>query len=113
MQDPPERPKEHNNNNNPTSGMLFREENFQLWSMSGESCPEGTVPIRRTTEQDILRASNVRRFGRKLKKPVRRDSPSSTHEVQISISYKFLFFFLSCPLNSKSEKDNILVKIRQ
>lgn len=73
--DPPERPKEHN----PT-GMLFSEENFQLWSMSGESCPEGTVPIRRTTEQDIIRASSIRRFGRKLRRPVRRDSSSNGHE---------------------------------
>uniref|UniRef100_A0A5B6Z0V5 Neprosin PEP catalytic domain-containing protein n=2 Tax=Davidia involucrata TaxID=16924 RepID=A0A5B6Z0V5_DAVIN len=70
---PPERPKGHN----PT-GMVS--ENFQLWSISGESCPEGTIPIRRTTEKDILRASSIRRFGRKIRRPVQRDSSSNGHE---------------------------------
>ncbi|PKI37923.1 hypothetical protein CRG98_041698, partial [Punica granatum] len=56
-------------------------ETFQLWRDSGESCPEGTIPIRRTTEQDILRASSIKRFGRKLgRRNVRRDSTSNGHE---------------------------------
>ncbi|KAK1376580.1 DUF239 domain-containing protein/DUF4409 domain-containing protein [Heracleum sosnowskyi] len=72
--DPPERaPK----GQNPADS---ESENYQLWSVSGESCPEGTVPIRRTTEQDVLRASSVRRFGRKFQKTVRRDTSSSGHE---------------------------------
>jgi len=29
-------------------------DNFQLWSLSGESCPEGTVAIRRTEEKAIF-----------------------------------------------------------
>nr|GMD20863.1 Arabinan endo-1,5-alpha-L-arabinosidase A precursor [Ipomoea batatas] len=52
-------------------------ENFQLWSLSGESCPEGTVPIRRTSEQDVLRASSINKFGRKIARPVIRDSSSN------------------------------------
>ncbi|KAJ4843803.1 hypothetical protein Tsubulata_009990 [Turnera subulata] len=71
--EPPERPKGHNPN-----GMVS--ENFQLWGVSGESCPEGTIPVRRTTEQDILRASSLRRFGRKLRRIVRRDTSSNGHE---------------------------------
>ena len=55
-------------------------ESFQLWTDSGEACPEGTIPIRRTREEDILRASSIRRFGRKPR-PVRRDSTGSGHEV--------------------------------
>ncbi|XP_004509631.1 protein neprosin-like [Cicer arietinum] len=39
---------------------------FQLWSLSGESCPEGTIPIRRTLEEDILRAGSISKFGKKL-----------------------------------------------
>ncbi|GAU20863.1 hypothetical protein TSUD_120550 [Trifolium subterraneum] len=39
---------------------------FQLWSLSGESCPDGTIPIIRTKEQDILRAGSISRFGRKF-----------------------------------------------
>ncbi|XP_019435496.1 PREDICTED: uncharacterized protein LOC109341998, partial [Lupinus angustifolius] len=40
-------------------------ENIQLWSASGEECPEGTLPILRTTEEDLLRVSNITRFGQK------------------------------------------------
>lgn len=57
------------------------EENFnQLWSQSGECCPIGSIPIRRTTKTDVLRARSVRRFGRRLKKPIRRDSSGGGHE---------------------------------
>lgn len=71
--DPPERPKGYNPTG-PTS------DSFQSWRISGESCPEGTVPIRRTTEEDILRASSIGRFGRKPAGRVRRDSAGSGHE---------------------------------
>ena len=56
-------------------------ENNQLWSLSGESCPEGTIPIRRTSEDDLVRDSSIRRFGRKLPRPVKRDTSSYGHEV--------------------------------
>ncbi|CAI0398497.1 unnamed protein product, partial [Linum tenue] len=46
----------------------------QQWHDSGESCPEGTVPIRRTTEKDVLRANKLRRFGKKPIRHLRRDS---------------------------------------
>ncbi|KAH0938302.1 hypothetical protein HID58_005763 [Brassica napus] len=70
--DPPEMPKGYSKDDESY-------EDSQLWSLTGESCPEGTVPIRRTTEQDMLRASSVRRFGRKIRR-VRRDSTSNGHE---------------------------------
>ncbi|CAI9756298.1 unnamed protein product [Fraxinus pennsylvanica] len=73
--DPPERPKGQN-----TTSSSMSKENVQLWSLSGEFCPEGTIPIRRTTEQDFLRASSLRRFGRKIRRPIRRDSSSYGHE---------------------------------
>ncbi|KAF5801884.1 putative neprosin [Helianthus annuus] len=69
--DPPERPYGHHHHES---------EMYQLWSLSGEYCPEGTIPIRRTTEQDILRASSIKRFGRKIARPVRRDSSNGGHE---------------------------------
>ncbi|WVZ96721.1 hypothetical protein U9M48_042322 [Paspalum notatum var. saurae] len=37
----------------------------QAWHRSGEWCPEGSIPVRRTTEDDVLRASSVARFGMK------------------------------------------------
>ncbi|KAK4261358.1 hypothetical protein QN277_004365 [Acacia crassicarpa] len=73
--DPPERPKTYHQNQ-----MGSFSENFQTWTLSGESCPEGTIPIRRTREEDMLRASSVRRFGRKIRGRVRRDSNSNGHE---------------------------------
>ncbi|CAI8608738.1 unnamed protein product [Vicia faba] len=56
---PPDIPKGNNQMDN------FNE-SAQLWSLSGESCPDGTIPIRRITEQDLLRASSDSRFGRKF-----------------------------------------------
>jgi hypothetical protein len=56
----------------------------QTWRSSGEWCPEGTIPVRRTTEGDLLRASSVGRFGMKPQTQsaaVRRDSTSNGHEV--------------------------------
>ncbi|CAN1334964.1 hypothetical protein LINPERPRIM_LOCUS36576 [Linum perenne] len=69
------RPKEGNENETSMA------ESFQLWTDSGESCPQGTVPIRRTTEKDVLRANELNRFGKK--KPIRhsrRDSSGTGHE---------------------------------
>ncbi|KAL4634092.1 hypothetical protein ACB092_04G172500 [Castanea dentata] len=71
--DPPERPKGLN-----TTDTVAK--SFQLWAESGESCPEGTVPIRRTTEKDVLGASSIDRYGRKPVRHVRRDSSGTGHE---------------------------------
>ncbi|CAO2828857.1 unnamed protein product [Amaranthus hypochondriacus] len=70
--EPPERPKGHDSNK--------YEKRFQLWHLTGEECPNGTIPIRRTIEDDMMRANSIRRFGRKPRKFVRRDSTSSDHE---------------------------------
>ncbi|KAE9593538.1 hypothetical protein Lal_00036587 [Lupinus albus] len=71
----PEWPMGFNNNEDTTIG----EESIQLWSASGEECPEGTVPILRTTEQHLLRLreSNITRFGQK-------DAVKSGHEHAIA-----------------------------
>ncbi|OWM90514.1 hypothetical protein CDL15_Pgr014817 [Punica granatum] len=75
--DPPDRPKA----NESSTSAEESSDIFQLWAENGDSCPEGTVPIRRTTEKDVLRASSIRRFGRKRRRSVRRDSSGSGHEV--------------------------------
>ncbi|KAG2256762.1 hypothetical protein Bca52824_076056 [Brassica carinata] len=71
--DPPERPRGHNKRRG------LRPKSFQLWRMEGGACPEGTVPIRRTKEEDILRANSVSSFGKKLKH-FKRDTSSNGHE---------------------------------
>ncbi|KAK8986713.1 hypothetical protein V6N11_010263 [Hibiscus sabdariffa] len=77
--DPPERPRAYETEGN-VAGAEEEQEHVQLWRMSGETCPEGTIPVRRTREEDMLRASSVRRFGRKPRRRVRRDSTSNGHE---------------------------------
>lgn len=63
---------------------------LQTWRTSGESCPQGTVPVRRIKEEDILRANSIARFGRKpvaAARRVRRDSTSGGHEVRADVLY--------------------------
>lgn len=50
----------------------------QLWHMNGR-CPEGTVPVRRTREEEVLRASSLKTFGKKSIKgiPMPRPTPAS------------------------------------
>lgn len=38
---------------------------WQLWHVNGTSCPKGTVPIRRNTMSDVLRAKSLFDFGKK------------------------------------------------
>ncbi|KAJ6800875.1 uncharacterized protein M6B38_202430 [Iris pallida] len=89
--EPPERPKEHG-----TSGRVT--ESFQLWASSGDACPEGTVAIRRTKEEDLLRASSVKRFGRKPES-VRRDSESGGHEHAVGYVVGDQFYGAKASLN--------------
>ncbi|XP_075503345.1 protein neprosin-like [Primulina tabacum] len=77
--EPPDRPKINVSNNiDSITGI------FQSWIDNGESCPEGSIPIRRTTEKDVLRASSIRRFGKKIARGVRRDTMSSDHEHAVA-----------------------------
>ncbi|KAJ0258515.1 hypothetical protein HA466_0072910 [Hirschfeldia incana] len=41
----------------------------QLWHVNGK-CPVNTIPIRRTTKQDLYRASSVQNFGMKTQKSI-------------------------------------------
>ncbi|CAO2146972.1 unnamed protein product [Urochloa humidicola] len=51
-------------------GGLYDESNIasisQTWHENGE-CPEDTIPIRRTREEDVMRASSVRMYGKKMR----------------------------------------------
>ncbi|XP_073036093.1 protein neprosin-like isoform X2 [Primulina eburnea] len=75
--EPPKRPKGNDSFDSTT-------ETFHSWIDSGELCPDGSIPIRRTTEEDVLRASSIRRFGKKLGRSVRRDTTSSGHEHAVA-----------------------------
>ncbi|KAL5201971.1 hypothetical protein ABZP36_012923 [Zizania latifolia] len=75
----------------------------QAWWASGESCPEGTIPVRRTTEADLLRASSVGRFGMKPRGAgagaARRDSTSSGHEHAVGYISGGQFYGAKASLN--------------
>ncbi|KAE8719300.1 Pyruvate phosphate dikinase, PEP/pyruvate binding domain isoform 1 [Hibiscus syriacus] len=74
---PPERPNGHTPKGTMTMNAA---EDFQLWRRSGETCPDGTIPIRRTTERDMLRANSVASFGKKPARLFRRDTTNDGHE---------------------------------
>nr|KYP71847.1 hypothetical protein KK1_011124 [Cajanus cajan] len=51
---------------------------WQMWHKNGTRCPKGTVPIRRSTVHDVLRAKSLFDFGKKQRRfPLtrRRDAP--------------------------------------
>lgn len=48
----------------------------QTWQRSGR-CPNGTIPIRRITRQDLLRASSLEKFGKKAPPPSHRNNATS------------------------------------
>ncbi|CAA6671436.1 unnamed protein product [Spirodela intermedia] len=91
--DPPERPR----GPPPTDPAMAVY--FQSWAISGEFCPEGTVPIRRTTEADILRASSVKRFAKKPMATLRRNSASSGHEHAVGYVTGDQYFGAKASLN--------------
>ncbi|PWZ08859.1 hypothetical protein Zm00014a_010928 [Zea mays] len=75
----------------------------QAWSDGGSKrCPAGTVPIRRTTARDVLRASSARRFGMKARggsSNARRDSTSSGHEHAVGYVTGDQFYGAKASLN--------------
>ncbi|KAG0462415.1 hypothetical protein HPP92_020891 [Vanilla planifolia] len=60
----------------------------QLWHQNGR-CPEGTIPIRRTKREDVLRSSSVKRFGKRSTGLSQSQGPqilNSSMRVGISLS---------------------------
>lgn len=62
---------------------------WQMWHRNGTRCPKGTVPIRRNTVHDVLRAKSLFHFGKKQRRVLpltsRTDAPDvvsgNGHEV--------------------------------
>ncbi|XP_057963254.1 protein neprosin [Malania oleifera] len=51
--------------NNRSSSDLAGEGEWQMWHRGGNRCPKGTVPIRRSSVHDVLRARSLFDFGKK------------------------------------------------
>ncbi|KAB2630097.1 hypothetical protein D8674_007616 [Pyrus ussuriensis x Pyrus communis] len=90
--DQPERPKGRN-------PPRVAAETYQLWSMSGNVCPEGTVAIRRTREEDMMRASCVERYGRKLTGQVRRETSNNGHEYAVGYVSRDQYYGAEASIN--------------
>ncbi|KAI4303034.1 hypothetical protein MLD38_038714 [Melastoma candidum] len=73
---PPDLPRSHKIDYNITEGA------WQAWHVNGTRCPKGTVPIRRTNVDDVLRAKSLCEYGKKKKRP----QPLSTQYVPDVIS---------------------------
>src|ERR1044072_5465941 len=41
---------------------------WQTWHQNGTRCPKGTVPVRRSTVHDVLRAKSLYEFGKKQRR---------------------------------------------
>ncbi|CAO2827444.1 unnamed protein product [Amaranthus hypochondriacus] len=45
-----------------------KEIEWQMWHLNGTRCPKGTIPVRRSTVHDVLRAKSLYDFGKKRPK---------------------------------------------
>ncbi|KAK7857577.1 hypothetical protein CFP56_017130 [Quercus suber] len=85
-------------------GFLFKGSNVssnskpkitQPWHLNGR-CPQGTIPIRRTTEEDLLRASSVANYGRQ-KYP--NDDNNAIHEYATLIEEGDTYYGMNAEMN--------------
>ena len=79
--------------------MRVREDAWQMWHLNGTRCPKGTVPIRRSTVHDVVRAKSLYDYGKKrsqLPLSRRNDAPdvlsANGHEVPPSLSSNIYTF---------------------
>lgn len=87
----------------------------QLWHQNGR-CPEGTIPIRRTTSNDILRASSVQHFGKKKHKsfPQPRSAKPQPDIITQSGHQVPLLFLPVLPLHTHNAKSfKLVISTRQ
>ena len=59
----------------------------QPWHLNGR-CPEGTIPVRRTKEEDLLRAGSTANYGRKKHRSI----PSAQYSAG-QVIHEVLFNF--------------------
>ena len=65
----------------------FKPEFTQPWHLNGR-CPEGTIPIRRTKEEDLLRAGSAANYGRKKHHSIP-DSDGITDGITHEVIFNF------------------------
>lgn len=65
----------------------------QMWHRNGTRCPKGTVPLRRSTVHDVLRAKSLFDFGKKQRPVVSPNRRSDAPDV-VSGNGHEVFFLL-------------------
>lgn len=63
----------------------------QLWHVNGK-CPTNTIPIRRTTKQDLYRASSIENYGMKHKKSIPKPKSAEPPNVLTQNGHQVIFF---------------------
>lgn len=84
-----------NNPSNKNSEIL--KSAWQIWHRNGTTCPKGTVPIRRSSVDDVLRAKSLFDFGKKQRKiglDRRADAPDVVSGNGHEVRYLHLSVFL-------------------
>ncbi|CAL5001158.1 unnamed protein product [Urochloa decumbens] len=61
----------------------------QTWQQNGK-CPDNTVPIRRTKEEDVLRASSVNSYGKKTPEDLQKFHPETSANTGHQV-YQYLY----------------------
>lgn len=75
---------------------------WQMWHTNGTRCPKGTVPIRRSSVYDVLRAKSLFDFGKKRRSIYlsrRIDAPDVISSNGHEVCYLFFFYFTHFPVN--------------
>uniref|UniRef100_A0A7N2LBT6 Neprosin PEP catalytic domain-containing protein n=1 Tax=Quercus lobata TaxID=97700 RepID=A0A7N2LBT6_QUELO len=70
----------------------------QSWHLNGR-CPEGTIPIRRTKEEDLLRASSVANYGRQKYNSIPNDDNNAIHEYATLIEEGDTYYGMNADIN--------------
>ncbi|CAA0821227.1 Protein of Unknown Function (DUF239 [Striga hermonthica] len=59
---------------------------WQMWHLTGRSCPDGTVPVRRVTVHDVLRAKSLYHFGKKQAIRSNFSTEGNSHEYAVAFA---------------------------
>lgn len=70
-----------------------------MWHKNGTRCPKGTVPIRRSRVNDVLRAKCLYEYGKKIPFSRRSDAPdvlsTNGHEVSSHASLHYYYYTIN------------------
>lgn len=103
QKEPPERPKlnnkmvKQNEKRNGNEEEQVLRSAWQMWHRNGTRCPKGTVPVRRSTVQDVLRSKSLFNFGKKRNR-IGLDRRTDAPDVVSGNGHEVCYHFFSLPL---------------